>query len=1313
MIDASESDSITIHNPWMIEEWETTFECQITSVRLMIEITIGTTTDADSVRNYIYIQRTTGHLLVTEDVIDDWNPTNLISSILYMGDFGQLSRGYPAIEEEGDEPWSPEEYTPTDAAQTELLRLFGRIEQIHKIADHAERVQAIHMRHRGLQALRCYHSVDTGPNYILIQYPPNIWDIISETDIDYTGPAWLVKKMFTDDVDRWSRNLTLEYNPSRWGITYDPWDYDLVDYSIIYVLSYTILLFNQWGIATDLFSKSVEEIYTEMTRWGLTFMSEFSYLEEIPPGVIPSLPDGGDAYVSTGTIELRAEWPSNNTAYVGLTFVLLQGPNEGEYFIEGSVNHTMQGWTEGGWEIVIEHDVPVFSFAYPLDNPEEIPVVWTYYPTPDVGDPYNHESVQPILIPGSQTEKSGFKVFHGLESIEIISGSCTFSDFGLMRGTISVSEYIAPGEKIQIILQGPAEDIVCATGIVTNIRENLAENTFLLEIADPVTAGGGTVRYTSGNAIDALREAIENHGGTFETSMTTSETVFYPDDSQNAYQFFRAVSYAVGGMLQYGRDGVYRLLASTAIDQLTDADIIADDGPTIEERTSDYANYVQATIDERWMTEATTPVTESYSVGSQGYSATRLGEQIQSETVSIGGESLEITYAYDENGYMTRKEHSEEGSGLGAVKKTSEITWSNISADGNQYHVDELHEEFTYCQLYDNDTSTFYNSWVPTSKTTREWRIDLDGMASLEEEIWGTEPLFAGNANVSTALYPALGSLIRLHKYRGGAVISPVAGPLEGRGVFKKYNYAHNGFEDAGGGIPTGTVGYVYVGTETRSVSPPPLEMCKAEEENEIHIIAGAKDQGSIEVLGLHKYECQAVALATDTGMQNFALGVLYEKSRIRKANVSTAMGRSLPLDRIMWRGREWLIDSITINFDGVNDDIELATQSSLERLSEALSKEPVTWTEDVRNAINRRVTQFDNMSRGKVMARAGKRRYTVQMEGKADPIEAKTLNDDPIPVNASVLLARPSGKNQPWIILSTSKENNISIPAQMEQNYITPPGESEGSRDYVFYIAPTTWEEPEHPMIELRQVSFGVQNPSSTGFFRQVPLPEVFQGRNVEFEVKLEGEMEFGYTIPSYEELPFRTRYEVDFSFGSLVLFADFVVDTFPQPGGVIHLTFTAPSGPTLSLGWRTASWFHYFEGVNEEYIAQESIVYEGNPYSITRSFNSTTKIMYSPSLQTYIVESDLLESSKYLYQFEDLRQTCRLGVDEYENLTHPPGYVPPEFSLRDSASLVLDTVGSYFEGSGGTIEWLPMKGHILSGWAKATIKNLKVVGE
>jgi hypothetical protein len=898
----------------------------------------------------------------------------------------------------------------------------------------------------------------------------------------------------------------------------------------------------------------------------------------------------------------------------------------------------------------------------------------------------------------------GIKTYDGQE---VLGGSVTFRDFGLMDGHVEFASEFDVGTEILI----EKDFVALFKGVVTEVQHNLAEGIYTHRIADPVTAGGGTVEYSSGNAIAALQEAIENHGGTFSTEMTTTETVFYPDEPQDTYQFFRAVSYAVGGVLQYGRDGVYRLVEVEAQHLLSDADVIADDTPVIEEHSADYANYVQATIDERWRTEATTPITESYSIGSQGYSATRLGEQIQSETISLGGDSLEITYTYDANGYMTKKEHSEEGSGLGATKKTSLIEWTNISVDGNQYNVNELHEEFTYCQLYDNNTSTFYNSWVPTSKTTREWQIDLDGMAYLEEEIWGTEPLFAGNINVPTSLYPELGSLVRLHKYRGGAVVNPAAGPLEGRGVFKKYNYVHNGFENVGG-VPTGTVGYVYAGTETRSVSPPTLEMCAAEDEHEVHIIAGAKDLGSIDVLGLHKYETQAVALDTDAGMQNFALGVLYEKSRIRRANISTAMGGALPLDTVGWRDVFWRVQSVSVNLGGANDSLTLATQSNLDALSKALPKNPVTWTEDVRNAINRRVTQFDNVSRGKVLGRVGKRRYSIQAEGKAEPIEAKALNDDPVPTGSTVLIVKPTGKNQPWTLLSPSKEGSVSIPIVMEQDYVTPSVE----KAYVFYIGPTTWDEPHVPKIETRQAVFH-NNPIISGYWKQVPLPAALYGKEAEFEVDFEGEISLDYTVPGNLEWPNYSGFGVQFRAGSMIISSGFYIEAVPQFDGTVKLILYAPNDNALlgaDTGWRYHDWYHWFYN-HSVHIENETIVSEGTAYSLTRPFNVSVKVyrQYDDILEKYVYR--LSSSTIPLVVFienNDVRQTSRLGIDEQEGI--PPdqfaGEHPYNVEIDDGLGLTMATDQTAKVVGGEFDEWIPLYGHVMSGWAKATLKNIKV---
>lgn len=613
---------------------------------------------------------------------------------------------------------------------------------------------------------------------------------------------------------------------------------------------------------------------------------------------------------------------------------------------------------------------------------------------------------------------------------EILSGSARFRDFGLMEGSIQLATALNVGDTVTV----SNGSTTYFTGIVTEVRQNLAEGIYDHRIADPVTASGGKAIYSSGNAITALQEAIENAGGTFSTSMTTSETVFYPGEEQDFWQFARCVCYAVGGVLQYTKEGTYQLIETPTERSITDDDVIADDAPSITENPHAYANLVQVTVDATWTEPATEPVVDSYTIGGATYSATRLGEQIQTETVNFGDADVTTTYTYDADGYLVSKQITEEGSGLGATKKQSTITWTNIQDSGNKYDVSETHEEWTYCQLYDNTSETYYTAWVPTSKTTRDWHVDLTGMASYTEEIWGSTPLFAGNPNVSTELYPTLGELIRRYKYVGSVILDPEAGPIEGRGMAKKYAYTHNGFED-NGGVPTGTVGYVYIGAEERSVSPPALETAKAEETHEVHIIASAQDTNAINKLGKHKYETHAIALDTSTGLQNFAVGVLKEKARIRSADISLSIdaGTIYPLETILWRGYRWTVESVNIDIERWTQTITMTTGSSCAALEQALFKLPVTWVDDVRNAIVMKTSQYNNVARGKVISRKGKNRYMVQAEGMAEPVEARAIEGQLVPVGGTVLLVRPTGKLQPWMLLSLSKEHTVEIPSTVE----------------------------------------------------------------------------------------------------------------------------------------------------------------------------------------------------------------------------------------------------------------------------------------
>lgn len=603
---------------------------------------------------------------------------------------------------------------------------------------------------------------------------------------------------------------------------------------------------------------------------------------------------------------------------------------------------------------------------------------------------------------------------------EVLSGRASFKSFGLMDGEVSLNVALDVGDTLTVA----RGDTPLLTGVVTNVRADLVEGTYAHEIADPVTSQSGEVEYTSGNAITAMQDAIEACGGTFETEMETEETVFYPESPVDAWQFFRAVSYAVGGVLQYGRDGVYRLVEGGSGHSVTDSMIIGDDRPTTEERTKDYANRVAASIDQEWRTPAVEPTNDIFSGGGATANITRLGEQITSQSVEYGDStSIENSYSYDENNYLVYKKIEEDGEDYARLTK---VTFSGISEDGNNYTVTEEETFYTKMMVPDG-IGGLKSETVPEEKTTKTFVVDLNGVASVEEIYENRWPSWIG----AFPFIPDPDNWLNLWqqtKWYGVIVLKPSSGPLEGYTTAKQYNYVHNGFKMDGGNIVP-TVGWVQAKCASKSWSVPKLEVYAPEDTHEVHILAKAEDPDAITALGEHEYECQAVSLDTETGMQAFALGVLYEKGRIRHANVSVPNDDYLSGDSVIWRGLEWQIDTVTVDLDRCSDIIEMVTTSTLARLQNSISREPVSWIEDVKNVVTKRTGLYDNVSRGRILSQVGFRRYLVQAEGKASPVEAKALTDEPHLVGGSALLVRPSGKGQPWTLLSLSKEQEIAMP--------------------------------------------------------------------------------------------------------------------------------------------------------------------------------------------------------------------------------------------------------------------------------------------
>ncbi len=635
---------------------------------------------------------------------------------------------------------------------------------------------------------------------------------------------------------------------------------------------------------------------------------------------------------------------------------------------------------------------------------------------------------------------------------EVLSGRASFKSFGLMDGEVSLNVALDVGDSLTVA----RGDTPLLTGVVTNVRADLVEGTFAHKITDPVTAKSGEAEYASGNAITAMQEAIEACGGTFETAMTTTETVFYSGDPVDAWQFFRSVCYAVGGVLQYGKDGVYRLVAAGEGHNVTDSMIIGDDRPTTEERTKDYANRVAASIDQEWRTEAVENTIETFTSPGAGYAEiTRFGEQIISQEVNFSGGSQTIyTHDYDENGYCVETIEDEEGpQEIGSMKRVRTLEFSDISEDGNEYKASDVIETYNYGYSPISDDY----GWILIARTTLNWDVNLDGISFVEEIEQGTTPIGGGKVLLGTddggggtvnlsvpicsGFEVAWPELWNRRRWVASIVTSPVAGPIEGFTSCNEYAWTEVGIS-ADISSPLGfcsRLGWYQLASKSdKSYTVPKLEMYAPEDTHEVHILAKAEDPDAIDALGEHEYECQAVSLDTETGMQAFALGVLYEKGRIRHANVSVPNDDYLSGDSVIWRGLEWQIDTVTVDLDRCCDIIEMVTTSTLARLQNSISREPVSWIEDVKNVVTKRTGLYDNVSRGRILSQVGFRRYLVQAEGKATPVEAKALTDDPHLVGGSVLLVKPTGKNQPWTLLSLSKEQGIVMPATVQEN-ITP----------------------------------------------------------------------------------------------------------------------------------------------------------------------------------------------------------------------------------------------------------------------------------
>jgi hypothetical protein len=183
------------------------------------------------------------------------------------------------------------------------------------------------------------------------------------------------------------------------------------------------------------------------------------------------------------------------------------------------------------------------------------------------------------------------------------------------------------------------------------------------------------------------------------------------------------------------------------------------------------------------------------------------------------------------------------------------------------------------------------------------------------------------------------------------------------------------------------------------------------------------------------------------------------------------------------------------------------------------------------------------------------------------------------------------------------------------------------------------------------------------------------------------------------------------------MIISSSFYIEATPQFDGTVKLILYAPRDNALlgaDTGWRYHDWYHWFYN-HSVHIENETIVSEGTAYSLTRPFNVSVKVyrQYDDILEKYVYR--LSSSTIPLVVFienNDVRQTSRLGIDEQECI--PPdqfaGEHPYNVEIDDGLGLTMATDQTAKVVGGEFDEWIPLYGHVMSGWAKATLKNIKV---
>jgi len=574
----------------------------------------------------------------------------------------------------------------------------------------------------------------------------------------------------------------------------------------------------------------------------------------------------------------------------------------------------------------------------------------------------------------------------------IESGSISFGDWGLSRGTIVIYTEPVIGQSIQVYKLSDYDITTVFTGIVSDYTKNIATNSYTVYIADPVSAQSfNGVLYTETNPVLILQEIIESFGGVFQTDVVSDAEFYHTGEKVDFTLLIKSICLALSAHLCYDADGVYHLRSDDDYNshELGTSNVFGDNSPNSKLNVSDYKNKIIAKVDDEWEEpydeEIHDQTVETMTVLGLEVTVTRKGSQqisiVYEDTVTGSIKTEEWTY--DEDGYVltyTVEEETPED-----VKTVKTVEYTDITSDNiYSYTATERHYSWQDTRTlvtpeHLEDDPSLFMGWVEQNNVIATANVNLDEAATVviteQESVidWYMDGSNVCNDRVLRNTYKT--------EYR---FAFPGADALiKERGLYEKfhwnchyktaYDYVHNNetweWDKCESGIAD-------------SGLLEKLEKIPAMIKHSVHMQVIASDSDSVALLGEIEEELTLIGINDIELLKTAAVNWLRRRAQVKFIQMSTPLNPEvLNRDMAFWNYESYYVSKFTHTVGNNDTALTCNRVSTLNNIAVSLSVVQNDTLKFIIKGIKKNNENINNITRGKIVTVIDSETYEVDIQ--------------------------------------------------------------------------------------------------------------------------------------------------------------------------------------------------------------------------------------------------------------------------------------------------------------------------------------------